>query len=113
MIERRSPLLSLAPTLLAIALLMSCQKADDADTAVTVRGLTAGDRACYMEVEDGTGNRREQMAAFELCERADLVGKKVRLRLEKAQVQAESCQGNPDCTDTETVDLVQSVEEVR
>lgn len=110
MIERPSPLHSLAATLLATALLIGCQKADD---AVTVRGLTAGDRACYMEVEDGAGNRREQMAAFEICERAELIGKQVRLRLEKAQVQAESCQGNPDCTDTETVDLVQSVEEVR
>lgn len=95
------------------ALLIGCQGGPSADDAVTVRGLTAGDRACYMEVEDGDGERREQMAAFELCERADLVGKKVRLRTEKAQVQAESCQGNPDCTDTETVDLVQSVEEVR
>jgi hypothetical protein len=109
MIQRSSRLhLALATSLLGIVTVLSgCQRADD---SVIVRGLTAGDRACYLEVEDGDGQRREEMAAFELCERDDLTGRKVRLRFEKAQVQAESCQGNPDCTETETVDLVHAVE---
>ncbi len=109
MIRHSSRLLpALAASLLGIALIVSgCQRAGD---AVIVRGLTAGDRACYLEVEDGDGKRHEEMAAFELCERNDLIGRKVRLRFEKTQVQAESCQGNPDCADSETVDLVHAVE---
>jgi hypothetical protein len=99
---------ALAWSLLGAAVLLSgCQPAGD---TVVVKGLTAGDRACYLEVEDGDGKSREEMASFELCERTDLIGKKVRLQFEKAQVQAESCQGNPDCTDSETVDLVHAVE---
>lgn len=80
------------------------------ESSVTIRSLTAGDRACYLEVEDEQGQRREEMASFELCERNDLVGKRARLRFEPAQVMAESCQGNPDCKETETVQLVQDVE---
>jgi hypothetical protein len=98
---------ALASFLLGLVVLGGCQEARD---TVTVRGLTAGDRACYIEVEDGDGKVREEMAVFEVCERTDLVGQEVRLHFEKAQVQAESCQGNPECTDSVTEMLVQSVE---
>lgn len=105
---RKSPRLRAALVschLAAILILSGCQ-----EDLVVVQGMTAGDRACYLEVEDGAGTSREEMASFELCERTDLVGKRVRLLFEKAQVQAQSCQGNPDCTDSETVDLVHGVE---
>ena len=107
---RKSPRLRAALVschLAAVMVLSGCQEGKD---FVVVQGMTAGDRACYLEVEDATGTSREEMASFELCERTDLVGKRVRLLFEKAQVQAQSCQGNPDCTDSETVDLVHEVE---
>ena len=77
---------------------------------VLVRGRVAGDRACYLTVEDDKGKIRDEMASFELCEREDLVGRRARLHFEKGQVMAESCQGNPDCPDTETVDLVTGID---
>lgn len=86
------------------------QTAPAAEQIVVVRGRVAGDRACYLTVEDENGQSREQMASFELCEREDLVGRRARLHFEKAQVMAESCQGNPDCPDTETVDLVNGID---
>jgi len=77
------------------------------DPVVTIRGLVAGDVACYVTVSDAAGRSREEMASFDLCERErELVGRRVRLRHERAKVLAESCQGNPDCTETRTVQLV-------
>ena len=77
---------------------------------VLVRGLTAGDRACYAEVEDANGERRSDEAAFELCERRELVGRRVRLRRERAQVPAKACQGDPGCTRSDTVELIVAAE---
>jgi hypothetical protein len=86
------------------------QAAPTSTKIVVVRGRVAGDRACYLNVEDEKGQSREEMASFELCEREDLVGRRARLHFGKAQVMAESCQGNPDCPDTETVDLVNGID---
>jgi hypothetical protein len=82
-----------------------------ADSAVVVRELTLGDRGCYLQVEAG-GVRREEIGAMELCERADLVGRTVRLGRAPAAVLAMSCQGDPECAESDTVMLVHRVEVV-
>ncbi|HYE96389.1 MAG TPA: hypothetical protein VD962_09280 [Rubricoccaceae bacterium] len=87
--------------------------APEDSTAATVRAMVAGDRACYLTLESDLGQLREAMADFALCERRDLLGRRVRLRVEPAQVQAASCAGNPECTDTETVPLVRGAEVLR
>lgn len=115
---------TLAFSFLLLTFLPGCQTKEEApppapaaaapapakEETVVVRGRVAGDRACYLMVEDETGKTRDQMASFELCEREDLVGRRARLHFEKGQVMAESCQGNPDCPDTETVDLVTGID---
>ncbi|HEY7766825.1 hypothetical protein [Longimicrobium sp.] len=82
-----------------------------ADSAVVVRELTLGDRGCYLQVEAG-GVRREEIGAMELCERADLVGRTVRLGRAPGAVPAMSCQGDPECAQSDTVMLVHRVDVV-
>ena len=83
-----------------------------ADSAVVLRELTLGDRGCYLQVEAG-GVRREEIGAMELCERADLVGRTVHLRRAPGAVLAMSCQGDPECAQSDTIMLVHRVEVVR
>ncbi|MFY8148950.1 MAG: hypothetical protein ACOVNL_06995 [Prochlorococcaceae cyanobacterium] len=71
-----------------------------------LRSLQNGDRACYAEVEDSQGVRRSLEAAFELCERTDLIGRRVQLVRRTARVLAASCQGDPDCGRSDEVQLI-------
>ncbi len=77
--------------------------------AVTVLSAVAGDRGCYLSVAPEGEPPAERMAAFEICERTDLIGMRVRLVSEMQNVQAMSCQGDPECTATERVDVVTAV----
>ncbi len=88
---------------------------DAGSEAVIVEELTLGDRACYMQVKSAQvksaqGESREEMAVMELCERRELIGRTVRLSHETGSIAAESCQGNPECAESETVQLVSDVE---
>jgi hypothetical protein len=78
----------------------------------TVRGLTGGDRACYMDLEAGGAVKGQQEAAFELCGRQELVGKRVRVERRRSWVLAASCEGDPECARRDTVDLIVSAEPV-
>ena len=73
-----------------------------------VRELTLGDRACYIAVEQD-GEVSEAMAFMELCERDDLIGQFVIFEHEAGEVIAMSCQGDPECTESETVLLISDV----
>lgn len=77
-----------------------------------VRGLTMGDRACYMELEDAQGQRAEEEASFELCEQVQLIGQHVRLTRVLTPILAMSCQGDPECTQRDTVNLITVAEVV-
>jgi len=79
------------------------------DTAV-VRSLTDGDRGCYVVLEDEGGARFDRIAPFELCERPELVGRRVRITLGPGAVAADSCQGNPECTESDTVEVLKAAE---
>jgi hypothetical protein len=76
----------------------------------TIRSLTGGDRACYVDLESGGVAKPGQEAAFDLCERTDLVGRRVRLERRRAWVLAASCEGDPECERRDTVDLIVSAE---
>lgn len=81
------------------------------DTAV-VRSLTDGDRGCYVVLEDEGGARFDRIAPFELCERRELVGRRVRITLGPGAVAADSCQGNPECTESDTVEVLKAAEPI-
>ena len=73
-----------------------------------VRELSLGDRACYVAIEQA-GEFSEAMALMELCERDDLIGRFATFKYEAAKVSAVSCQGDPDCTESETVLIISQV----
>jgi hypothetical protein len=75
----------------------------------TVQSLNLGDRACYVEIVDDEGKQSIEFANFEICQQ-DLVGQRVQLTYESGQIIADSCQGAPDCTETETVMLITKAE---
>lgn len=81
------------------------------DTAV-VRSLTDGDRGCYVVLEDERGDTFDRIAPFDLCERQGLVGRRVRLTLGPGEVSADSCQGDPECTASQTVEVLKAMEEI-
>ena len=72
--------------------------------------LQNGDRACYVIVKMDDGEVSME-GDFDLCapETEALIGKRVTWKTEKANVQAASCEGSPDCTASDRVDLVISV----
>jgi hypothetical protein len=74
-------------------------------------GVTAGDAACYLELKGPSGDPVTMDADFELCpggahDATGLVGRSVRLEKKPLQVMAPSCQGDPECTESVTVDAV-------
>lgn len=79
----------------------------------TLRELQNGDRACYV-ILDTTEGQRSIEGDFELCPGAGsdasaLIGQEVELTTERAKVQAASCQGDPECSASDEVDLVVAV----
>lgn len=88
--------------------------ATPAGPVVTLEDLQHGDRACYVVVDAGTAEAQSIEGDFELCaggsrDATALIGKRVTYTTEKAKVQAASCQGDPDCTDSDEVDLVMTI----
>lgn len=83
--------------------------AQESDEVVTITAMKPGDRACYLSVT-GPAGARSEIAAFEFCERDDLIGQRVTLTTVATQIQAESCQGDPECRETETVRLVMAAD---
>jgi hypothetical protein len=73
---------------------------------VVVRGLTTGDRACYMKLENAQGKSSEELANFDICTQEQLVDKRVRLTRKPTPIAAKSCQGNPECKEKEIVNLI-------
>lgn len=88
-------------------------KTESADSnAPTVTGLESGDVACYVTLDYGNGKTEMKTAAFDICDQP-IKGKKITFKMEKGQVLADSCQGDPECSETKTVDLITSVTVVK
>jgi hypothetical protein len=83
-----------------------------AATAV-LQVLTLGDRACYVTLADAQGLTREEMGRMELCELEALIGRPVLPVYGEEAVAAEACQGDPECTQTETLRLLIELKPVR
>jgi hypothetical protein len=80
----------------------------------TLKELQNGDRACYVVLVNEKGEEQSIEGDFELCaggehDATPLIGKKITYTTESANVQAESCQGNPDCTATDVVQAVNTI----
>ncbi len=66
-----------------------------------VLGATFGDRACILSLTDSE-EVVETFATFEACEDV-LVGQRYAFTYDTINIQAASCQGNPECGETEQV----------
>jgi len=80
----------------------------------TLVTLQNGDQACYVGVKDAGGQELNLPGSFDLCaggavDATPFIGKIVTLDRNKSTMAAASCQGNPECKDTEEVDLVVGV----
>lgn len=82
--------------------------------AVTLVALQNGDRACYVVTKAADGTESSIEGDFELCPGASkdastLIGKSIVYTTEKANVLAESCQGDVDCGKSDQVDMVVTI----
>ena len=75
-------------------------------TSGSIVAMNIGDVACYLTLKDGRGAVFEEMATFEICEQAALVGKRVVLTYQLGKVMAAECAGDVNCKKTRTVALV-------
>lgn len=85
-----------------------------ADVSGTLLRLDEGDRACYVVVQTAAGEQSLE-GDFELCpggldDASRLVGQRVTWSTRRASVLAASCEGDPDCGQSDEVDLVVKIE---
>lgn len=67
----------------------------------------SGDIACYVTLKDDKGTTFNSAADFELCRQEKVLkGRRVALSYKPVQVQAASCQGDPNCRKSETKVLI-------
>lgn len=86
------------------ALLANCGDAAPAPETYLVKAVEQGDISCYIELErDGAVTMHS--GDFEVC-KPELVGKRVAIETSQANVQSEECQGDPECTLSESVELI-------
>src|SRR5687767_2874234 len=76
---------------------------------VTLVDVSQGDAACYVVVRGADGVEATHPGTFDLCEgggadASGLMGQQVILTIEKQNMMAASCEGDPECPDTEEVD---------
>jgi hypothetical protein len=72
----------------------------------TLVDLTSGDVACYLDFKDDNGDRFSEMAEFSVCEDESVKGKRVAISYTVGSVLADSCQGNPECSESKQAVLV-------
>jgi len=72
-----------------------------------------GDRACYMELVDSKGKKREDLADFAICDKTNLVGKRVEITRKRAQVMSVACKGRENCSISDTVNLIVMIKEAK
>lgn len=76
-------------------------------TTGTIVSLVNADTACAVELREDDGTVRHESADFDLCfQEPSLVGHRVALTWTEANVMAESCQGDPECGDSERIALI-------
>jgi hypothetical protein len=72
-----------------------------------------GDIACYLQIKDDSGMMHDEMASSDLCEAPALLNQPSEFDYERANVMAASCEGNPECTDTDVVWLIVTLTKIQ
>ena len=78
-------------------------------TTVPTRGVVtdieSGDISCYLTVRTDDGATETVHADYSVCDSDVILERRVQIEYVPGQVAAESCQGDPECLETETVPL--------
>jgi len=93
--------------LIALAL-ASCQ--ETITPAYMVKSVEQGDISCYIELERD-GKVSMHSGDFAICQK-DWIGKRVVIETREEKVQSAQCQGDPECTLSETVPLIVQMKKV-
>lgn len=80
-----------------------------AGESVPTRGVAtdmqSGDVSCYLTLRTDDGAEETVHADYSVCDSDAIVGRRVQVEYVEGDVLAESCEGDPECLDTETVAL--------
>lgn len=86
------------------------------DSTFTIRGAMPEANACLLRLEREDGQTTERPAVLEVCladmEPEELIGERVRFRVEKAPMLAPECEGDPTCEEIAIVDVIVGLEPV-
>lgn len=74
-------------------------------TRAVVTDIESGDRSCTLTLRTDAGGTETVHADYSVCDSDAIVDRRVQIDYEEGAIMAESCQGDPDCLDTETVAL--------
>jgi hypothetical protein len=88
------------------------------DATYTLVEVSQGDAACYVVVKDAAGTETTHPGSFELCpggggDASAFIGFPVTLTFGSASIMAASCEGDPECRDTEETEIVTSITPVK
>lgn len=74
-------------------------------TRAVATQMESGDRACYLTLREDSGTLTTVFADYSVCDSDGILNRRVQIEYVADEVIAESCEGAPDCLDTETVAL--------
>ena len=74
-------------------------------TRGVVTDIESGDRSCYITLRTDGGASETVHADYSVCDSNAILDRRVQVEYVASDVMAESCGGDPDCLDTETVAL--------
>ncbi|MAQ92905.1 hypothetical protein B1759_15205 [Rubrivirga sp. SAORIC476] len=70
-----------------------------------VTDMQSGDVSCYLTVRTDDGASDTVHADYSVCDSNVILGRRVQIEYAQGDVLADSCEGDPECLDTETVAL--------
>ncbi len=91
-------------------LLAELSLAEPGSDTFYVLDMQAGDVACYVDIQNNNDENQQIMADFKICEQRQFIGKHVVGFFEQAHVLAASCEGDMDCGESDTVDLITAMQ---
>ena len=74
-------------------------------TRGVVTDMESGDVSCYLTVRTDDGVTATVHADYSVCDSNAIVDRRVQIEYVEGDVLADSCEGDPECLDTETVAL--------